>query len=154
MRRPGRGRVRVALALVALLPAACATLKAPTLQIDALNVADMGITGAAIEITFRVRNPNPEALVVEKFEYELSLNGADLGRGYEATGFEIEGFGQEKVQSRFDVSFLSLPGAVKRVIERKDGKAEVDGNFYVRAEGSTKLRKLGFSADADLTFRN
>jgi LEA14-like dessication related protein len=155
MRRPGRGHIRVvALALIALLPAACATLKAPTLQIDSLKVADMGISGAALDITFRVRNPNPEALAVEKLEYELSLNGTRLGRGYEPTGFEIEGFGEEKVTSRFDVNLLSLPSAVKRVIDRKDGKAEVEGDFYVRQEGSTKLKKLGFSADADLTFRN
>ena len=154
MRRPGRCRIQVALALMALLPAACATVKAPTLQIDALKVADMGISGASLDITFRVRNPNPEALAVEKFEYELSLNGTKLGRGYEPTGFELEGFGQEKITSRFDVNLLSLPGAVKRVIERKDGRAKVKRDFYVRQEGSTRLKKLGFSADADLTFRD
>ena len=154
MRRPGRCRVRIALALIALLPAACASLKAPTLQIDALKVADMGISGAALDITFRVRNPNPEALAVEKFEYELSLNGEKLGRGYEATGFELEGFAEEKVTSRFDVNFLNLPMAVKNVLEDKDGEARVKGHFYVTEEGSTELRKLGFKARADLAFRN
>jgi LEA14-like dessication related protein len=151
---PSRLRVRVALALIAVLPAACATLEAPTLQIDALRVADMGITGAALDISFRVRNPNPKALSVERFEYKLFLNGTSLGRGYEPKGFEIQGFGQETITTRFDVNFLNLPGAVKGVIERKDGRAEVDGDFYVRPEGSTKLVKLGFSADADLTFRD
>ena len=72
----------------------------------------MGITGAALEISFRVRNPNPEALAVERFEYELKLNGRSLGRGYEPQGFEIEGFGQEEITTRFDVNFLNVPGAV------------------------------------------
>jgi LEA14-like dessication related protein len=143
----------MALALVALLAASCASLKAPTLQVDALKVGDMGITGAALDITFRVRNPNPEAIVVEKFEYELSLNGSKLGRGYETTSFALEGFAEEKVTSRFDVNILNLPGAVKRVLERNQGKARVKGDFYVSEEGSAKLRKLGFDADADLTFR-
>ena len=153
MGTPESRRVPVALALVAVLAASCASLKAPTLQVDALKVGDMGITGAALDITFRVRNPNPEAIVVERFEYELSLNGSKLGRGYETTSFELEGFGEEKLTSRFDVNILNLPGAVKRVLDRNEGKARVKGHFYVSEGGSAKLRKLGFDADADLTFR-
>jgi LEA14-like dessication related protein len=143
----------LALVLAATLVASCASLKAPTLQVDALKVGDMGITGAALDITFRVRNPNPEPIVVERFEYELELNGHDLGRGYAPTGFELEGFAEDKVTSRFDIDILSLPGAVKRVLDRKQGKARVKGHFYAREEGSDKLRKLGFKADADLTFQ-
>jgi LEA14-like dessication related protein len=148
--RPGP----VGLALAAVLLVGCASLKAPTLKVDALKIGDMGITGAAVDITFQVRNSNPEAIVVDKFEYELSLNGQRLGRGYESKGFELEGFGQKKVESRFDINLLSLPGAVKRVLEDKDGEAKVKGHFYVVQEGSTSLRKLGFKAEADLTFRD
>jgi LEA14-like dessication related protein len=137
---------------VVVLGAACAALKAPTLAVDSLKVRDMGITGVSLDVTFRVRNPNPEPITVERFEYELSLNGNKLGRGYEPTGFELAGFGEEKVTSRFDVSLLNLPGAVKRVVDRRDGRARVKGHFYVTEEGSTKLRRLGFDADADLTF--
>ena len=103
-------------------------------------------------MSFKVRNPNPEPLRVERFEYELSLNGNKLGRGYEPTGFELEGFGEEKTTSRFDVNLLSLPVAAKNVLERRDGRARVKGHFYVTEEGSTSP-KLGFDADADLTFR-
>jgi LEA14-like dessication related protein len=144
----------MALTVAAAAAVGCASLKAPTLQVDALKMGDMGITGAALDITFRVRNPNPEKITVEKFEYELSLNGEKLGRGYEATGFELEGFAEEKVTSRFDVNFLNLPMAVKNVLEDKDGEARVKGHFYVTEEGSTSLRKLGFKAKADLAFRN
>ena len=142
------------LVVTTVLAAGCASLKAPTLQVDALKMGDMGITGAALDITFRVRNPNPEKITVEKFEYELSLNGQKLGRGYESTGFELEGFAEEKVTSRFDINLLSLPGAVKNVIDDKDGEAKVKGHFYVSQEGSTSLKKLGFKAKADLSFRN
>ncbi len=140
------------LAVVVAFGTACAGLKAPTLAVDSLHVRDMGITGASLDVTFRVRNPNPEPLTVERFEYELSLNGNKLGRGYEPTGFELAGFGEEKITSRFDVNLLSLPVAAKNVLERRDGRARVKGRFYVTEEGSTKLRRLGFDADADLTF--
>jgi LEA14-like dessication related protein len=139
-----------ALAL-ALLVSGCATLKAPTLSIDSLKVGDMGITGAALDVGFRVRNPNPEALVVEKLEYELFLNGKRVGRGYESTGFELAGFAEDKIVSRFDVNLLSLPGAIKEILGDDRGRARVKGDFYVRHEGG--LKKLGFDADADVDFR-
>jgi LEA14-like dessication related protein len=153
MLTPASRTALVGLAVAVVLSGACAKVKAPILAVDSLKVRDMGITGLGLEVGFRVRNPNPEAMVVDKFEYELFLNGNRLGRGYESTGFELEGFAEERVSSAFDVSLLDLPGAVKEVLERNEGRARVKGHFYVLEEGSTKLRKLGFNADADLTFR-
>jgi LEA14-like dessication related protein len=147
---PGRPRLAGALAL-ALLGGACATLKPPTLSVDSLKVGDMGITGVALDIGFRVRNPNPEPIAVDKLEYELFLNGRRLGRGYEAKGFTLEGFGEGKVVSRFDVNLLNLPGALKDVLRADRGRTRVKGDFYVRRNGG--LRKVGFDADAEVDFR-
>jgi LEA14-like dessication related protein len=139
------------LALAALLPAGCASLKPPTLSVDGLKVGDMGVTGVAMDVRFRVRNPNPEPITVDRFEYELFLNGERLGRGYDAKGFQLEGFGEDKVTSRFDVNFLSLPGAVRQVLRHDRGHAHVKGHFYVRrGEG---LKKMGFDADAEVDLR-
>jgi hypothetical protein len=40
------------------------------------------------------------------------------------------------------------------VLEDKDGEAKVEGHSCVVQEGSTSLKKLGFEATADLTFRD
>jgi LEA14-like dessication related protein len=145
------GLTPAGLALVALLGAACASLKPPTLSVDGLKVGDMGVTGVAMDVRFRVRNPNPEPMTVDRFEYELFLNGERLGRGYDPKGFELEGFGEEKVTSRFDVNLLSLPGAVREVMRHDRGHARVKGHFYVRRGGG--LKKMGFDADADVDLR-
>jgi len=150
-RGPGATVVAAVALAVVVVGASCATLKAPTLAIDGLKVGDMGITGAAVDVRFRVRNPNPEPIVVERFEYELFLNGRRLGRGYEPKGFALEGFAEDKVASRFDVNLLRLPGAVKDVLEEDRGKARVKGHFYVRQGDGTK--KLGFDSDAEVDLR-
>jgi LEA14-like dessication related protein len=138
------------IAVLALLACGCAGLKAPTLSVDSLKMGDMGITGAVLNVGFRVRNPNPEPVVIEKLEYELFLNGKRLGRGYEPNGFTLEGFAENKVMSRFDVNLLSLPGAVKEVLDDDRGKARVKGHFYVRRGDG--LKKLGFDAHANVDF--
>ena len=58
------------LMLSALAAGGCASMKPPTLAVDGLKVGDMGLSGVALDVGFRIRNPNPEPLRIERFEYE------------------------------------------------------------------------------------
>jgi LEA14-like dessication related protein len=140
--------VWLGLALAAGLAPACASVKAPILAVDGLKVGDMGITGVALDVRFRVRNPNPEPLNVDRMEYELFVNGNRLGRGFDSKGLPLEGFGEGTVQSRVDVNFLALPGAIKDVLRQDRVKARVKGHFYT--SGPKGNKRLGFDADADV----
>jgi LEA14-like dessication related protein len=144
-----RSRRRVAAGVVALALAASACgVKAPILAVDGLKVGDMGITGVALDVRFRVRNPNPEPLDIDRMEYELFVNGNRLGRGFDSKGLALAGFGEGKVQSRVDVNFLTLPGAIKDVLHQDRVKARVKGSFYT--SGSYGTKRLGFDADAEV----
>jgi len=138
--------VRLVLPSLALALSACASLKAPTLQVESLKVGKVGITGAGMDVGFRVQNPNPDALLIEKMEYELKLNGKPLGRGYVSEPLDLPGFKNERIDSRFALNFLRLPEAVKRVLDQDKADVEVEGTFYVR-QGSG-LKKLGFKSGA------
>ncbi len=131
--------------------AACASVKPPTLRVQGLGVGRVGITGANLHVTFGVRNPNPEDLLIERFEYELVLNGHRLGRGYVADPVSLKGFGEERVSSDFNLNFLNVPGTVKAILDRDRARARARGHFYVR-EGSG-LKKIGFDSDAEVDLR-
>ena len=137
-----------ALALALMSAAGCATVKTPILAVDGLKIGDMGITGVALDVGFRVRNPNPEPLTIERFEYELFVTGSRLGRGFEAKGLELAGFGEAKVRTRFDVNLLSLPGVVKDVLREDRVHARAKGRFY--ATGSFGSKRLNFDSDAEV----
>jgi LEA14-like dessication related protein len=143
--------VAAGLVLLALAASACG-VKAPILAVDGLKVGDMGITGVALDVRFRVRNPNPEPLNIDRMEYELFVNGNRLGRGFDSKGLPLEGFGEGKVQSRVDVNFLALPGAIKDVLHQDRVKARVKGHFYT--SGSYGNKRLGFDADADVNLHD
>lgn len=132
----------------ALAVASCATLKPPTLQVQKLSFGKVGVTGARMNVAFAVRNPNPEDLVIEKFEYELILNGRSLGRGYEPDPLTLRGFAEERVVSRFDLNFLRLPGGIKRMLESDEAKARARGTFYVRRGPGQSLKKMRFDSEA------
>ncbi len=122
------------------------------MAVDGLRVGDMGVTGVALDVLFRVRNPNPEPLNIDRFEYQLYINGNRMGRGYEASGLQLAGFGEGKVQSRFDLNFLRLPGAIQDILRQDRVKARVKGHFYTSGYYGTK--RLGFSTDADVEIRD
>jgi LEA14-like dessication related protein len=140
-------RTGAALAAV-LLTAACTTLKPPTLAVDGLKVGDMGLSGVALDVGFRIRNPNPEPLRIERFEYELLVNGNSLGHGYEPKGVDLAGYGEAKVVSRFDVNALKVPGAVLKVLRQDKVRAQAKGKYF--ATGSFGKKELGFDSDVDV----
>jgi LEA14-like dessication related protein len=125
---------------------ACASVQPPRLQVQKLGVDRAGITGVVLQVGFAVQNPNEKDLQIERFEYELLLNGQSLGRGYSADPLTLRAFGEERVQSRFNVDLLRLPGAVKTLLEQSRVKARAKGKFHVR-EGDG-IKKVGFDSEA------
>ena len=146
-----RSWVPAGFALLALLAPACG-VKAPVLTVDGVKMGDMGVTGASLDVRFRVRNPNPEPLNIERMEYELFINGDRVGRGYDSKGVPLDGFGEGRVESRVDVNFLGLPGAIQDVLRQDKVKARVKGHFYTSGHYGNK--RLGFDADAEVNLRD
>jgi LEA14-like dessication related protein len=138
-------------ALIAVVVAACASVKPPSMYVEGLHVGKPHVTGIPMEIRFRVQNPNPDDLEVEKVEYELILNGVRLGRGYVADGFDLPGFGQARVASRFQLSLLRVPAGVREVLEHDRVKARAKGRFYVRGSGGRQEIKFSSEAEVSLT---
>jgi len=126
----------------------CASIKPPAMYVEGLHVGKPHITGIPVEVRFRVQNPNPDDLVVDKVEYQLILNGVRLGRGYVAEGFDLRGFGQEHVRSQFQLNLLSLPAGVREILDHDRVKARAKGKFYVRRDGSRQ--EIGFTSEADV----
>ncbi len=141
-------RAMLGLVLAMALATACAGMKTPMLAVDAVHVGRASLTHLPLEVVFRVRNPNPEPMAIDRFDYELFLNGRRIGRGFEPRGLDLEGFGEGRVRTHLDLNMLSVPGAVKRVLDQDRAHARVKGRFYAR--GGFGARRLGFNSDAEV----
>ena len=140
--RAGLAATGLALALAAC---ASAPVQPPTMQVAGLRVGKMGLTGVALDVNFRVRNPNQKAVDIERFEYDLFVNGQRLGKGYQPSRVKIEPFADQQVVSRFDLNLLRLPGAVKAILGEDRVDAHVEGVFFIKGSGPTP-----FQADAQV----
>ncbi len=144
------GRLLVFLA-AGVLTTACASIKPPSVRLSGIHLDSVSLTGARVDVGLQIRNVNPEDLQIERFDYEVKLNGRTLGRGYQSEPLMLRGFQEDRVVTRLDVSFLRIPGAVKDALDRDRADAEVNGTFYVR-EGSG-LRRIRFGSRGDVDLR-
>jgi LEA14-like dessication related protein len=133
-----------------ILVSACASIKPPAVRVAGIHLDGVSLTGARVDVGLDIRNVNPEDLQIERFEYEVKLNGKVLGRGYQADPLMLQGFKEDRVISRLDVNFLRVPGAVKNVLERDRVDAEVKGTFYVREGSGLRKVKFGSRGNVDL----
>lgn len=128
----------------AVLWTACASVKPPSVRVAGIHLDGVSLSGARIDVGLQIRNMNAEDLQIERFDYEVKLNGKVLGHGFQSEPLMLGGFKEDRVVSRLDVNFLKIPGVVMKALDRDRVDAEVKGTFYVR-EGSG-LRKVHFGS--------
>ena len=51
--------------------------KAPRISMGEFNVKDISLSGAEVEVSFNVQNPNPFAISIANAAYELTVNGRE-----------------------------------------------------------------------------
>ena len=134
----------------ALLGTGCASVKAPSVRVAGIHLDGVSLTGARVDVGLQIRNVNPQDIQIERFEYEVKLNGQSLGRGFESDPLMLGGFKEDRVISRLDVNFLKIPGVVKKTLERDRVDAEVKGVFYVREGSGLRKIKFGTRGNVDL----
>jgi len=134
----------------ALLWTACASVKPPAVRVAGVHLDGVSLTGARVDVGLQIRNVNPEDLHIERFDYEVKLNGQVLGRGYSSDPLMLAGFKEDKVVSRVDVNLLKVPGVVKNALDKDRVQAEVKGTFYVREGSGLRKIKFGSHGNVDL----
>ena len=134
----------------AFLWTACASVKPPTVLVSGIHLDGVSLTGARVDVGLQIRNVNAEDLQIERFDYEVKLNGQVLGHGYSSDPLMLAGFKEDKVVSRVDVNLLKIPGVVKSSLDKDRVNAEVKGTFYVRDGSGLRKIKFGSQGNVDL----
>ena len=116
----------------------------PLLTATGLKFHKPGVSGLPVDVTFRVQNPNPKPLDVERFSYEVFVNEQSIGRGFVPEPMVIDGFKERPVVSRFNINYFAIPGAVKQVLNQDRINATVRGTFYLK--GRLWGRQLPFES--------
>src|SRR5262245_34332268 len=104
--------LRLLIVGMACVAPSCASVKPPAVRVSGLHLDGVSLTGARVDVGLHIRNVNPEDLQIERFDYEIKLNGQVLGHGYSSDPLMLAGFKEDRVVSRVDVNLLKVPGVV------------------------------------------
>jgi LEA14-like dessication related protein len=134
--RTGKTRIRrpwrPAACLAALLACSCAmlqqmaALQAPTLSASGVRLTGLSFEAANLVLDVAVQNPNPLAVPLSGFDYDLRVEGHSLFRGNQASKQTVAAGGRSVIQIPVTLAFRDLYEAVAAMKSRDSADYRID----------------------------
>ena len=125
---PILGLVRIPVSTKGDLP----LLKFPQVSLDKLSLKNLGLTGADLELSVRLNNPNAFSMLLERFNYQFLVNGQPWASGDASHTVELVKKGESLLLIPISLNFLQVG---QSVYEMLTGDEELNynftGDFYV-----------------------
>ncbi len=102
-------------------------------EMENAKLGSVSQTGAEVDISVRIKNPNHVSVTVYKSEMELSLNGVNVGKAYISKNVRIKSNSEEsytfKIKADFSkLSLAELPKLISIALSKK-AKIGLKGNL-------------------------
>ncbi|MGH1365688.1 MAG: LEA type 2 family protein [Calditrichia bacterium] len=148
---PILGDVRVPVSKSGFLP----NVKLPKISVGALKVSSMNLTGADLELTVNMENPNAFGLNMDKMQYLFQVNGKKWGAGETLKNVVVGKNGSGSMTIPLKLNFLEMGTTVYQLL-RSNGAVnyQLSGNMDL---GSTlKLlpkKSINFDKSGDVNIQ-
>jgi LEA14-like dessication related protein len=134
----------IAVAAGCMIGMSCAALgpmTPPRITLVDLELTEMTLFETAAELTVRISNPNPEALVVTGSAFELFLDGFSVGRAMASERVDVPRLGTATQVAELRVSNVALVARLAKILEQPEPTYRIKTELWVeRAYGSRKVR--------------
>ena len=103
-------------------------------EFDRLDVHDVSWDEVDTDFVFKVSNPNPIGIKMQRFDYALSFDGVEWVRGDDPDGLEVAAVDDSEVALPALVGFLDLYEMVQAVRGSDDIPFQIQGSFGFDSE--------------------
>lgn len=101
-------------------------LRSPGITYDRLRVDELSLSGATIELDLDIDNDHASNLMFNNFDYQLSLNGTDVGVGFLDLLAEVDGASSETVSVPLELDFVDVGTAIYSALTENSVKVGLD----------------------------
>ncbi len=101
-------------------------LKWPSIRVDALTVQKFNITSATLNLRLQMKNPNSLNLLLQKINYNFSVNGKSWLNGISDTPQDISSHGNTYLNIPVSLNFLQMGQTLYQMIS---GQQEMNYNL-------------------------
>jgi LEA14-like dessication related protein len=131
----------------------CATLKAliqkPTVAFESVTFQNMSLFDGTLVFSFKVTNPNPIGINLDKIGYDLKIGDKDLVKGTIDKGLSLKARGTETVELPISINYLDFFKSITDFINSDKIKYDLSGFFQIamlsipyQAKGSLDIPKI------------
>ena len=155
---PSGASLSVALASVAFLVSACATLrgltfKEPELALQEIDITGIGLTGGTFDLVFDVYNPNDYRIRSTRMEVGIDLEGRHFGDALLDRPLDLSPTNHSRVVVPVRFEWAGLGAGAKALVTRQAVAYGITGRVFVdtplgdktvalQGTGNVPLRKL------------
>jgi LEA14-like dessication related protein len=118
-------------------------VSAPTVDLDHVEVAELGFSGQTFLLAFNVVNPNPFPLPIRSVAYGLELDGQRFASGATAGGFTVPASGQTEFAISVELDLLKTAPPLLYTVKdslTQDIPYELTGEFGLDIPATEPLR--------------
>ncbi|NJE79436.1 LEA type 2 family protein [Thermococcus sp. GR4] len=108
-----------------------AALQNCEIMLSNVRVESIGLTGATLEVVFRIYNPNDVTATLDRIDYELYGNGEFLGYGYVDRSVDIPAHSIRYVSSEFTLDYGGALKALWSALKSGDVEWRVKGTVHI-----------------------
>ena len=154
---------RIFLMLALGVLAGCAStaelVDAPVVDLQQVEVTELGFSGQTFVLLFNVANPNPFPLPVSTIEYGLQLDGQRFASGATDGGFSIPAAGQTEIAISVELDLLRTSPPLLYTVRdslKRDIPYELEGRLGLdipmvkplrfRSSGAVRFSEIGRQA--------
>lgn len=98
---------------------------------DPPQLVDRGITSATFNFPFKVTNPNPVPVALDRMDFEPTINGGRMGRNQCTPQVVISPSQSRKVDVEYQLSYISAGMGVVDAIVKKEATIIVEGTATI-----------------------
>ncbi len=133
---PVLGPVRVPASFSGRLPA----VKVPSVKIQSLKVKKTGLTGADLELSLNVSNPNVFSFGLQKLAYDFKVNGLSWAAGTASETSSVSAKGKQTVRIPVSLNFLQMGQTVAGLLS---GDRTLDCGLTGSLDVGTSIPEFG-----------
>ena len=148
--------ISISIPVILLTFSSCAGLnkhlESPTVRLANIEVKEIKLLEATLNIQLRVLNPNDTSIIAKGINCDLEINDIHLASGVSNVDIEIPAFGTAIIPVEV---FSSALGIVKNVIELRDKKSfkyKIKGRILFEG-GSFMPSYVRFESEEDLNIK-
>jgi LEA14-like dessication related protein len=91
-------------------------LKLPTVNLDALKLKSLTLSGAELQLMVRLKNPNALSMMLERLQYQFEINGVRWISGDVKENVQVTSKGESLIEIPISLDFLQMGRSVYQIL--------------------------------------